>query len=343
MSLNFPTGFEGLVHRADNDIRYVYEDGAWRVIDGAFTHNPGPNAPSDPELGDIWVDTTKCPPELMIYDDDCTGNGPEWKPGQYLSKVNDDTAAGEITFEGMTRHIGGVKLSGGSSADVGNGFTFSSGFLRGIIGGKSITFTTGNSFAVSVDGSGGLNQNLIVSKDNTIVNIASDQNESAVQVKGTYNNSGTSWHSSYWSQGIDYTSIANDAKVYGLKLESPKNTAATTAATNYGIYIAIEHTDEFFENYGVVSTLSKGTGTNYNFFALGDAPNYFAGNIECDGLINGAFSLRMESDDPAAYQTTYTTDGEGNQVENQEYIGTTEDLLSIIKDLRDRVAALEAA
>ena len=81
----------------------------------------------------------------------------------------------------------------------------------------------------------------------------------------------------------------------------------------------------------------------YNFFALGDAPNYFAGNIECDGLINGAFSLRMESDDPAAYQTTYTTDEEGNQVANQEYIGTTEDLLSIIKDLRARVAALEGA
>ena len=80
-----------------------------------------------------------------------------------------------------------------------------------------------------------------------------------------------------------------------------------------------------------------------HFYASGTAPNYFKGNIECDGLINGAFSLRMESDDPAAYQTTYTTDGEGNQVANEEYIGTTEDLLSIIKDLRARVAALEAA
>ena len=81
---------------------------------------------------------------------------------------------------------------------------------------------------------------------------------------------------------------------------------------------------------------------NYGFFASGTAPNYFRGNITCDGLINGAFSLRMESDDPAAFQTTYTTDEVGNPVENQEYIGTTEDLLSIIKDLRARVAVLES-
>ena len=54
------------------------------------------------------------------------------------------------------------------------------------------------------------------------------------------------------------------------------------------------------------------------------------------------FNLQMESDDPAAFQTTYSTDEEGNQVENQTYIGTTEDLLSIIRDLRSRVDALEA-
>ena len=98
---------------------------------------------------------------------------------------------------------------------------------------------------------------------------------------------------------------------------------------------------------GVVSNVPQytgtGTGENYNFYAGGNAPSYFQGDITCDGLINGAFSLRMDTDDPAAFQTTYSTDDEGNQVESQEYIGTTEDLLSIIKDLRARVAALEAA
>ena len=54
------------------------------------------------------------------------------------------------------------------------------------------------------------------------------------------------------------------------------------------------------------------------------------------------FNLQMESDDPAAYQTTYSTDEEGNQVENQTYIGTSESLLDIIRELRSANTALEA-
>ena len=91
--------------------------------------------------------------------------------------------------------------------------------------------------------------------------------------------------------------------------------------------------------YGVYSGISNKTNpkTGFNFYAAGSAPNYFAGNVTSDGTIDGAFSLRMQTDDPAAFQTTFSTDEEGNQVEKQEYIGTKEDLLSIIKDLRARV------
>ena len=100
------------------------------------------------------------------------------------------------------------------------------------------------------------------------------------------------------------------------------------------------------DSYGFLSGVTDRThaagGQTYGFYAEGDAPNYFRGNIDCDGLINGAFSLRMQTDDPAAFQTTYTTDEEGNQVANETYIGTTEDLLSIIKDLRARIDELES-
>ena len=37
---------------------------------------------------------------------------------EFLSKVNDDTAAGAITFEGKTTHEGGVSVTGGDPADV---------------------------------------------------------------------------------------------------------------------------------------------------------------------------------------------------------------------------------
>ena len=84
--LNFPVGSEGDVFRAQNDTRYVYEDGAWRVIDGAFTHNPGPSAPLDPELGDLWVDTSECPPVLKIFD--CDGNWIEIEGGGGTAAIN---------------------------------------------------------------------------------------------------------------------------------------------------------------------------------------------------------------------------------------------------------------
>ena len=101
----------------------------------------------------------------------------------------------------------------------------------------------------------------------------------------------------------------------------------------------------YYSNVGETAPDAVGNPGNYqayNFFAEGSASNYFAGDIDCDGLINGAFSLRMESDDPAAFQTTYSTDEEGNQVENQTYIGTSESLLDIIRELRAANTALEA-
>ena len=83
------------------------------------------------------------------------------------------------------------------------------------------------------------------------------------------------------------------------------------------------HTKDPEAEYGFRSLLQRKDDTEtYNLYAAGTAPNYFAGDIDCDGLINGAFSLRMQTDDPAAFQTTYATDEEGNQVENQTYVGT---------------------
>jgi hypothetical protein len=78
-----------------------------------------------------------------------------------------------------------------------------------------------------------------------------------------------------------------------------------------------------------------------------DRSSSFAGDISTSGdisagTINGSFSLRMQPDDPSAYQTSYSTDEDGEQVEEQTYIGTTENLLDIISDLRARIAELES-
>ena len=60
----------------------------------------------------------------------------------------------------------------------------------------------------------------------------------------------------------------------------------------------------------------------------------------------GEVEVQMDSDDPASFQTTYVTEtdpeGDEYQLAQQQYVGTTEDLLSIIKDLRARLAAIES-
>ena len=101
-----------------------------------------------------------------------------------------------------------------------------------------------------------------------------------------------------------------------------------------------------------ISLFTKGT-QHFRCSFNGDDPevffpqltNYKSLATTASGKIYEAtsFSLGMETDDPTAFTTTYTLDEEGNQVQEQIYNGPTEDLLSIIKDLRARVTALENA
>jgi hypothetical protein len=146
-----------------------------------------------------------------------------------------------------------------------------------------------------------------------------------IQIKSILNMDKTTEHIGFFANAD--TNVNNTKDNIGFKASSALSFTTTSDAKG------------FYSNL-----TNNGTAANtFNFYAEGEAPNYFEGDITCNGLINGAFSLRMQSDEPTAFQTTYSTDEEGNQVENQEYIGTTEDLLTIIKDLRDRVAALEGA
>lgn len=249
----------------------------------------------------------------------------------------------QLHADGLGEFTGGVKLTGGSSANVENGYLFASGYLREIVGGKSTVFNNGSSYFMSLDGSGGASQNHVFTKDLYTLNVKSTSGSAALTVKGEYTNAATITHASFWTQGIDYKALDNGAAIKGLYIQSPVKSTSATGVKSYGVSVAGDYTDTFDENYGVYSALSQGTGTNYNFYAGGNAPNYFAGNIICNGTINGTVVLRMQSDDPAAFITTLTINEKGNEVSNEVYTGTTEDLLSIIKDLRARVTALEGA
>jgi hypothetical protein len=95
---------------------------------------------------------------------------------------------------------------------------------------------------------------------------------------------------------------------------------------------------------GVVKILNlAGNGSGY--VTVTDSGNL--GFSKTRTVAAGEVAVQLDSDDPASFQTSYVTevDSDGNeyQVPEETYVGSTEDLLSIIKDLRARVAALEAA
>ena len=77
----------------------------------------GDNPPADAEQGDMWWNSSDDSGRLYVYYEDT--NSSQWVEASpqangddvYLSKVNNDTAAGDITFEGVTTHEGDVQVS----------------------------------------------------------------------------------------------------------------------------------------------------------------------------------------------------------------------------------------
>ena len=252
--------------------------------------------------------------------------------------LGDDTNI-NLLSNGRGEFSGGVKVSGGNLADIEYGLVKSqssgSPTTSVIAGSEKILEVFGNG-EVNVGSDSSTNVRVIVQGGLTgNASTSSGFKYDVVQLTDTSTNWGFHYNGS--TEATANVTTVNGFACYrqGSNFGTVTNFAGFNCASNY--------TDVATNNVGFYSGLSTGAKDNYNFYADGTAPNYFKGNIDCDGLINGAFSLRMESDDPAAFTTTLTTDEEGNEVSNSVYNGTTEDLLSIIKDLRARVTALEAA
>lgn len=233
---------------------------------------------------------------------------------EYLKlDASNGPVTGPLTFEGETKHAGNIELTGGDFDSLDMGFA-------------------------------NVNNTLEIKSGDNVIAIKKDSNLSHMfvssKVTGTGNVVGGFFN---WNNTGNFT-----GNVYGI--ESHLGEQGFSSSTNVsGFFISCRASNNV-SCAGVVSGFScdvrlnanSGSGDVYNIYSYGTAPNYFKGNIECDGQVNGSFSLRMQSDDPAAFTTTLTTDDEGNEVSNSVYQGTTEDLLSIIKDLRARVTALEA-
>jgi hypothetical protein len=304
----------------------------------------GETPPASPVEGDLWWNSSDDSGRLYVYYEDADSS--QWveaspqgetltegeADGLYLSKVTNDTAAGEITFEKATTHEAGVRVTGGDSAVVESGLN-----RRGNIRVTGV--------AEGVDCFDWDSKRIEFKPVNNT--LSSTSSIGCFSVAPQALSTATTESCSAFLSSMQ-TNAAHAGDIAHFKTDSLSARDGGSAVRTIGFLAgeALGSSNSSSVNAGFVSELNSTNPLSYNFYAAGSAPNYFKGDFTCDGLINGAFSLRMDTDDPAAFQTTFTTetDEEGNevQVENTEYIGTSENLLDIIRELRASNAALEA-
>ena len=176
----------------------------------------------------------------------------------YLSKTGDDTAAGAITFEGLTTHEAGVQVTGGSASDMSNGLL--------VAGGPAVEDTY-----LTLRGGGLSKANFF--RHNVRFNAAgATENPSQAVVSSL--------------QGGP--NGATDHEFFAVR----RNSAADASyETTKGFVVSNTHLKDPVENvagntaYAFYTDLNQFNPTDadaYAFYAAGTAPNYFASGVQFD-------------------------------------------------------------
>jgi hypothetical protein len=216
--------------------------------------------------GDEWVDTS------LPGGGSGGGSGDGLTESEandlYLSKVNDDTAQGALTFEGKTTHEAGVEVTG--SGSVTNGLNYFSDQMQLRYKSQSlINLREGRSatdYQVRLTG----RQQI----DYTPVNDAP-----VISILPTINGQ-SSWQTDIFT--VKPTLTGSFSSLIGLNLDFKEGIAAGTSITADNFYgVKLARTNQITTGtgklYGVYTEVEG--GSNYNFYAAGNAPNYFAGVI----------------------------------------------------------------
>jgi hypothetical protein len=185
---------------------------------------------------------------------------------EFLSKVNDDTAAGQITFEGATTHEAGVIVTGGDNTTIEKGIGIQS---------------TSDRLAV-------------INDNNPVLTIGKNQQAYALAANSDIqlNQSGTNpalFSLDYKGTGHDSTSIYS-----GFLSTVSVDVGSNISHFNAKHQGSTVQTADNIKVIGFRSNVSPNstTGTNsqsYNFYAEGNAPNFFQGPIEAVGTVNATF------------------------------------------------------
>lgn len=278
----------------DSDLLYVQrpsgvDAGGYKLEVGDLLNSPvtvSESAPADPSEGDLWwadTDTDDGGGRLYTY------TGEEWVdvsiPGgaltegegdtRYLSRLSDDTAQGSITFQGMTRHQAGVKVSGGTAADV----------VQGL-------YTDNKGIKVAAENGAGEGEQVLSVHHGGLSATPRNVKNNCFSLTGTF------------TENITDAALGNLFRSVGF-IEDGKSVdylthfRAFVTGPESGTGIVKEHTGFYADrslgnpasgkvgtvaNYGFLSDLQETDGvTSYNFYAQGTAPNYFGGLTQHNG------------------------------------------------------------
>ena len=232
-----------------NGLTYVWNGKSWDLIVATGTGGGGiPEAPND----------------NFAY----SRKNRAWDRNYYLSSEDNDTASGEITFKAPTTHEAGVNVKGGDAGTVVDGI-----FKGNFDGRANLNFALDSETYISLN------------LDADQVRLAGTVKETATVAYGVaarpkINSSKTDVSALFVRPSIQTgASITN---IYGTKVESRTKDAGATVQNNYGFHVGTQGGVGFAtlgsnQNIGYYSQVGNITGNDFNFYAEGTAPNYFAG------------------------------------------------------------------
>ena len=255
----------------------------------------GVSAPPSPRLGQMWWCSATADEgggRLYVYFDDVWVDaslpGGGGQGGDFLSKTEDDTAAGQITFQGLTTHEGGISVTGLTSAAGPDDSVYPRISSSDTSGGKNLSLiprsadSTPSAFLnlqpPQASGQGGgiyIKQvKTLDGAQENVVRVASQWQgaftSDATNVPatiGTYLNLNDQDSASTEISGVSVTPSLNNSDAKGIGFRALGKKSTDSGASSY---------------VGFRSDVNNDSATEaYNFYANGNAPNLFQGETTC--------------------------------------------------------------
>ena len=270
MALDFPSP-STTAEVSTGDITWKWNGYAWyATTDATQVIHVGVNPPTEPRSGQMWwcsATTDEGGGRLYVYFDNVwvdaslPGGGSGGPDGDFLSKTEDDTAAGAITFQGLTTHEGGLSTQSITATS------------------ENVTYTT-----IGTDATGASNHKF--STTNTALVPTSGLISSAVTLTGTQKNLGTDTNPCGIRSSV-LTDASFDAAGSSFICAFQSRVGGTTGALG-GDYFHYYAPNKRSSSPAVerVHGFHSGVGTSdatyaYQFYASGTAPSVFNGKILC--------------------------------------------------------------